>query len=128
MLVQKLSLCDGGACAGHCGTCELILIACKADGGGYYCAVTGGRTGVVLAPAPIHVRSAVKFFRITSTTCRQSSIDGHGALPLSRFERCFACVRLRHFRFHDRVVLLPRERLGDSRDRAAIRSTASVFP
>ena len=69
---------------------------------------------------------AVEFFRRTSTTCQSWSSDGHGAPPLSRSEYCIACVRLRQFRFRDRVALLPRERLwGPLRRVPMIESLAS---
>ena len=108
------------------------------------CSVTGGRTGVVTptpnpnpnpapapapAPGPCAWCRTVEFFWMTSTTCRPSSINGLGALQLSRSERCFACVRLRtNF---DSVIVSCSCLESDCRDgwdSAARRSTASVFP
>ena len=71
----------------------------------------------------------IEFLRITSTTCRLSSSDGLGAPPLSRSERCFACVRLRTS--FDSVIAscsCLESDCGDGWDNAAKRSTASEFP
>ena len=95
----------------------------------------GGRTGVVPAPAPAGGPDpcawchAVEFFRMTSTTCRPSSIDGLGATPLSRSERCFACVRF-CTNFDSVIVSCSclESDCGDGWDSAARRSTASVLP
>ena len=80
-------------------------------------------------PEPCAWYRAVEFFRMTSTTCRPSSIDGLGAPPLSRSERCFACVR---FRTNFDSVMVSCSCLesdcGDGWDSAARRSTASVLP
>ena len=49
------------------------------------------------------------------------------ALSPNSSERCFACVRLRQFRFRDHVALLPQERLWGRLRQGRKRSTASVF-